>query len=612
MKQIVLPTIFTAVDKFSDKVSGMGKTMSDFANRTEKDIARSNRAWRQVGETSKDVAAKSALVGTALLTPLALAAKAAIDFEDKMADVAKVANVEIGSAGFNELSDQAKNIGVFLGIGATEAAGLMAGLAQGGVVANDLERVATIAGKMGVAFGISGDEAGTAFIKSKNALGGTIESTSKLMDTINALSNTMAASAPEILTFMASGGAGVARAVGDSGEQLAAFGAQLIAIGKSSEESATIMQRFTKGVLTNAKLRKVFEEAGGGAQGLMKILEGFQGKDVGAFIKAFGEYGQPIKQLSGVYDQLAVAIGNSTDAQLVSDSVNKEFANRMNTTGAKLKQAQANAEALWITIGTELLPEINKLVQKVQPLITDMVDWARKNKDTVKTILKITAVLSGAAFALSVLAGAIWVASQFMLAFNAIAMLNPIALTVAGAILAIGVLIVTIAWMIRKWDDFGAAANAALTLIFPPLGITIALIQMIRTKWESVSNAFKSEGMLSGIKAIGKSLLDLILHPMQQIFELISKIPVIGVAAKLPAEKLAGLRKDMGLTETEAAISTPVVSKDEATSESFSEMIRREVQNVVIEIRDNTGRAQVNQGNGAIPVKVNSTFGVGW
>src|SRR5690606_12533606 len=100
----------------------------------------------------------SALIGIGILAPLALATKQAIDFESAMADVAKVANVKIGTTEFEKLGDSAKKLSIDLAVSANDAAELMAGLAQGGVAIQDLDRISQLAGRVGVAFGISAGE----------------------------------------------------------------------------------------------------------------------------------------------------------------------------------------------------------------------------------------------------------------------------------------------------------------------------------------------------------------------------------------------------------------------------------------------------------------------
>ena len=83
MSAFTVPTIFTAVDKFS---SVMGK-MTDSASLFE-------RKMRSVGQASLNVAKKSAVVGAVIAAPLLLAANAAVEFEDSMANVAKTTGLQ--------------------------------------------------------------------------------------------------------------------------------------------------------------------------------------------------------------------------------------------------------------------------------------------------------------------------------------------------------------------------------------------------------------------------------------------------------------------------------------------------------------------------------------
>jgi len=242
---ISIPTIFTAVDNFSSKVDGMSNKLTTFSEKASK--------YAEAG-------AKSALIGGAVLASLTMPVKAAIQFEDVMADVAKVTNTDIGSAAFNKLGDEAKELSGILAIMPDQAAGLMANLAQGGVATDDLRRVGEMAGKVGVAFGISADYASDAFVKTQNALGGTIESTSDLMDVMNKLSDTSASSASEILTFMASGGSGAARQLGQAGKEMTAIGSAMISQGISANEAATAMQRFATVVQPQPNTIKILKQ----------------------------------------------------------------------------------------------------------------------------------------------------------------------------------------------------------------------------------------------------------------------------------------------------------------------------------------------------------------
>lgn len=513
MKKFIIPSVFTAVDKVSAVTKGMSKSVSDYASKSDDALARTNRRYRKLGESAFNVSRQSALVGAAIIAPLGLAVKAAIDFEDKMADVAKVANVALGSMEFNRLGDEAKQLSIFLGVSAEDAAGLMANLAQGGVAINDLNEVSKIAGKVGVAFGVSADLAGEAFVKTRNALGGTIAETEKLMDSINFLGNTTAASSANLLTFMSSGGSGVARAAGASGEALAGMGAQLISMGKSAEESATIMERFIKTTLSNSDIRKVFDDAGGGSAGMMKVIENgakMSGAAQDAYFQEFGQYGISLQLLAKNFTQLESTVDAATNAQKTAGSVQQEFENRTNTTAFKLQKMKAQLMAVAIDIGSALLPAVIELANSITPIIQRFAGWSERNRDLLNIIVKVAAavgafalVISFVSFAVGIYSKAMllangltkaWAAAQMVL--NVILTANPIGII----IVAIGLLIAAIAYVASKttgwaetWDsavkwmtavgDFLYNSLAAYFLSIQHVFISVVDAMVLAWKW---------------------------------------------------------------------------------------------------------------------------------
>lgn len=135
-----------------------------------------------------------------------------------------------------------------------------------------------------------------------------------------------------------------------------------------------------------------------------------------------------------------------------------------------------------------------------------------------------------------------WTAAQWLLniALNA----NPIGLIV----LAIAALVGMITLVVAKYDSWGAS----LTLLMGPLGIIINLVMTFKRNWESITKAFKEGGILAGIKRIGIVLLDVILYPVQQLLGLLAKIPGLSKLASGGQEKIANLRKNLGLADPQS------------------------------------------------------------
>lgn len=127
--------------------------------------------------------------------------------------------------------------------------------------------------------------------------------------------------------------------------------------------------------------------------------------------------------------------------------------------------------------------------------------------------------------------------------FNTIASMNPIGLLVAAIVAAIA----AITLCITKYEDFGAT----LLMLMGPIGMLINAIMQIKAHWDSITEAFESEGILGGIKRIGIVLMDALLYPVQQLLELCSKIPGVGNLAAGAAEKIHSVRERLNLTENE-------------------------------------------------------------
>jgi TP901 family phage tail tape measure protein len=118
---------------------------------------------------------------------------------------------------------------------------------------------------------------------------------------------------------------------------------------------------------------------------------------------------------------------------------------------------------------------------------------------------------------------------------------NPI----GAVIIAIVALVAIVAVIIKYYDDWGAA----LTLVLGPLGLIINLIQSFRRHWDSITEAFEKDGIVGGIKRIGLVLLDALLYPVQQLLELLSKIPGLGGLAGGGAKFISEIRHNLALDE---------------------------------------------------------------
>ncbi len=117
-----------------------------------------------------------------------------------------------------------------------------------------------------------------------------------------------------------------------------------------------------------------------------------------------------------------------------------------------------------------------------------------------------------------------------------------------------------------------------ITLFNGPIGRIVAAFKLIYDHWNSIVQAFKSDGIIAGLSRIGVVLFDVVLKPLQQLLQLIAKIPGIGSIAGDAAKEVEAFRNSLDLVtpgEKEAKLkkgqpdslnSTPALSKAPATN----------------------------------------------
>lgn len=244
--------------------------------------------------------------------------------------------------------------------------------------------------------------------------------------------------------------------------------------------------------------------------------------------------------ISGIEEQKRL-----TTAIIGTKTANEQAAIVMETIAEKNKRIQAGIDDFKISLmnGSNGILGYAGVLGKLTQDITNL--WPAVNF-LGSTIGFVTSKAKLQAFWSSVLAvkskavalsTSLWTGAQTMLnvAMNA----NPVGLIIA----AIVALVAIIAVAITYYDQFGAA----ILLILGPIGWLINGIMTIRDHWDSITKAFQSDGILAGFKRIGIVLLDVVLKPIQQLLELVAKIPGLGGLAGGGAKAIQNLRAKMDL-----------------------------------------------------------------
>lgn len=631
MKQFVLPTIFTAIDKFTAPVQKMNKTLNKFS------------------QSAMSTARTAGIVGAALIAPLALAAHDAVKFEDKMADIAKTTGLK-----GNELQQFGDDILKMSGNTRTsiedlQAIGEIGG--QLGIAKGDLLSFTDASNKFNVALGkdFSGgvEQAVTGVGKVKNLFKDTrnlniSDSIMKTGSAINELGAAGAGTSENILEFTLRLGAlpdaikpGLSDtlALGTFFEELGldariASGGMvnLLSVGAASLPAFAKQMKITQAAATDllntnpTEFAKVFSKSLNGlsANKVFAILKDLKVNDLEA-LKVVGALGGSTARLTELQ-----ALSNKEFQK--GTSLALEYGVKNETMAAKIARAQNNFKALSITIGTELLPIIGDLLKDIMPIIKSFTDWIRENKELVSWASKV--VIGIAAFSFAVSGAAVFIASLIkvyqawiavQIALNWVMALSPITwviLAIVALIAAIVALIYFVVQIIKHWNEWGAA----ITLLLGPLGLVINLVVSFVKHWDMITKAFKEGGILAGFKAIGKVILDAILYPLQQVLEIIAKVTGADWANKLVAQ-MKTFRSEIGVGELRGSHSfredlvTPLTAAEEHNQSMTQAMkgISDQQQNTTLTIKNETkNKIESESDNNLINIKMPSTMKFGY
>lgn len=476
------------VDKLRAKYKKLGNTLA---------------AQKQVKEQRAEKRGEmldAAALGYAMAQPI----RAAIQFESVMADVNKVVDFD-SPAGLKQMGDDLLKMSTRIPMASTGLGEIMAAAGQAGIAREELLRFTEDAAKMGVAFDLTGKQAGAAMTGLRSIFKLNQDQVIQLGDVYNHLSNNMDAAAAGLLNIANRAGS-TAALFGLSGQQLGALGATFLELKTAPEVAATGINAMLLKLATadkqGAKFQNALTDIGFSAEemkdaieedaqgALLEFLETVKGSEdvMGTLSDLFGaEYSDDMAKLVGGLDSYKKAlilsndptikhislqermalVGAKTEAELqkkidAQQSLQKEYEARSATTEANLQRFGGHMNRLGVTIGSVLLPALNGLLDTISPIIGSLVDLANE-------FPMVTQVVVGA--------------------------------TVGLAVLKIGSIAVGYAFTFVKGTALALSAGyhtltAAITLANTRLGVMNAtmLVTAVRTKALAIGGALRAFG----------------------------------------------------------------------------------------------------------------------
>ncbi|NLR72856.1 phage tail tape measure protein [Novosphingobium sp. ERN07] len=354
------------------------------------------RAMRRAGADYQSKGQSNLVGGAAMAVPLAYAVKQAMSFESAMADVRKVVNFDTPQQ-FAQMSSDVLDLSTKIPMAAGGIAQIVAAAGRANIPRKELLGFAQDAAKMGVAFDMTGDEAGGMMAKWRTAFGLSQTGVTALADQINALTNTYGGNATAVSGIVTRIGS-LGKVAGLSSSQVGAMAQLLNSVGVEEEVAATgiknMMLAMTKGTAATKGQKQALSslglEASSVAAGMQKdsaatitdVLSRISKLPKEAQASILGELfgtesiGAIAPMLTNL-DKLQANFKLVGDKAQYAGSMQKEYLARVATTEGATGLALNGLQAVNIELGKYLLPTVVAGSQKILELSRSVRAWSQ-------------------------------------------------------------------------------------------------------------------------------------------------------------------------------------------------------------------------------------------
>lgn len=650
-----IPSIFTAVDKFSAPLKKMGRGMKNFARRSEVALSRVERRVRKLTPSFrglKNAVGSFGLIlgGAAIIGAMGSAISIFADFEQANASLSAVMSSATGPQ-LQALSNDAIRLGSITAKTATEVVALQETLARLGFetpqVLNMTESI------------ISGSIAMQAELAETAELTGAVINTFAKFSSIDApeiMDQLVLATQKSALNFekLQTALPIVSKAADASGISFTAMTATLGVVadaGIDASSSATALRNIylesaKRGVPYQILIEKISKSTN-----KLKTANELFGKRGAVVAVTLAENQKKLAKLDKALQSVAKGQKNAGVAQKAAEKQLDTLTGTITLlgsayTGFILSLEKGNGTfgsflKSLVRVGTAVLAlldgskdsveALDKLDSSIVNIAKRVIFWGKVLGTIVGLYIAANVALKiwrfglvaynivvgisaarSATLAVSVGGGTAAQVAQLVVTkgliaaqwlWNAAMTANPIGLIIVG----IAALIALVAVIILKYNEWGAA----LSLFLGPLGAIINLIQSFRRNWDLIKQAFKEGGILAGFKAIGATILDAILMPLQQVFQLMTDLPGVGEFASKAVSGLQKVRESLGVNiETDESGNKLINPEAVAESAKISREERIEKQTGILTIDNKTeNEATLEGGFSALQVQLGSTQG---
>ena len=454
--------------------------------------------------------------GAAALAPLAIGIKLAGDFEAVLLNIKKIAG---DSADIPALSAAFIAMGPHLAMTAAQLGEIGVAAAQLGISSTkDITAFTEGVAMMAVALDVTTEAAGTASAKMLNIFKLPIEQIQNLGSAFNALSNTTAASAADIVnaTFRASS---TLASLGATAPQVSALAASLVSLGVPAEIAGSSLRRMFEMATTQPKklsdamgitVDDLQQRLGKDAVGtILQFLEKLRAVPnaairVGMATKIFGEEGSKAANLlSQSLDQTRKNIAFATAEFEKGTSIIQEFEAQAVGFNFSVKQMKSAFDALFVTLGTAVLPILTPIAKGIANVVAAFTKLIEPVKEVVAGVLGFVGAFLMATGSLILFRGALFALKGLMVIVGAT--FSGFIAIFAQAALVVGVLIASFYLLKRAFESNFGGFGDFLRGVFDKVSAFVQAVIEVFSSGE-ISGALYEElqrtGMLEFTEAV--------------------------------------------------------------------------------------------------------------
>jgi len=366
------------------------------------------------------IGARVGAVGGVLAVPLTLGIKAAADFEEQMAEVAKVTDPETARALGVEIRALARSMPI-AHRGLVEIAADAARFGIRGV--QNIRAFTETVARMAVATELSASEAGMALARLSNLTRTPVAQVENLGAAINELSNTFATSTAEIVDGALRASAAMSQ-LGLSQAEILGLVAALNATSESAERAGTRLRRLASELMEPRRMRRIADALGVSVSHLRRWRTEAPLDVIKVMIsqmEAGGRAAERLREALSVQSATALAAlaQNTREVQRALDtanqsfregtSLNREYAAYARTVNARVRRLVNVIRDMFIALGQHLLPTVGRIIDRLAYWADAVRLWVERNGEMIKGIAKAVAGLLGLGAAFLALSAATFV-----------------------------------------------------------------------------------------------------------------------------------------------------------------------------------------------------------